>query len=173
MKKYLLTFILTISLLSLASAAPKDSKIITLKSGSTLKGKVIQLKDGIYTLEIPDLGRMDIPEANILSITSLQAPASQYSQSDGDTKLQKARLKSQVNQIQGDLLSDPEFTRDLQNIVNDKEVQSMLSDPQLLNDVLSYDPERIQQNDSVQELMKKKSIQELMEKVRQKLPAQQ
>lgn len=173
MKKYLLTFILTVSVLSLASAAPASSKIITLKNGSILKGKVIQLKDGIYTLEIPDLGRVDIPEANILSITSPRAPSSQHSQSDGSKNLQKAELKSQVDKIQGNILSDPGLMMDLQNIIADKEIQAMLSDPRLLNDVLSYDPEKIQRNDNVQNLMQNKNMQKFMEKVRQKLPDQQ
>ena len=173
MKKYFLTFILTICLLSLASAAPKNLKTITLEGGSILKGEVIQLKDGIYTLEILDLGRMNIPESNIQSITSSQAPSSQYSQSDGSNSLQKAQIKSQVNQIQEDILSDQGLMMDLQNILNDEEVQTMLSDPQLLNDVLSYDTEKIQQNDSVQDLIQNKKMQKLMEKISQKIPGQQ
>ena len=62
---------------------------------------------------------------------------------------------------------------ELQTIVSDEEVRSLLSDPELLNDVLSYDPEKIQQNDNVQELMQNKKMQELMEKIYQKMPAQQ
>ena len=173
MKKYLLTFILTITLLSLASAAPKKLKIITLKGGSTLKGEVIQLKDGIYTLEILDLGRMNVPESNIQSITSSETPGSQYSQSDGSNSLQKAQVKSQVNQIQKNILSDPGLMIELQNILNDGEVKAMLSDPKLLNDVLSYDPEKIQQNDNVQDLMQNEKMQKLMEKIRQKISGQE
>ena len=173
MKKYLLTFILTICLLSSASAAPKELKIITLKGGSTLKGDVIQLKDGIYTLDILDIGRMNIPESNILSITSSQASSSQYSQSDGSNSLQKTQIKSQVNQIQKNILSDPGLLMELQGILKDKEVQAMISDPKLLNDVLSYDPERIQQNDNVQDLMQNEKMQKLMEKIRQKISTQQ
>lgn len=172
MKKYLLTFFLTISLLSFASAAPKNLKIITLKGGSTLKGEVIQLKDGIYTLNILDLGRMNVPESDILSITSASASGSQNSQSDESSNQQKTQIKSQVNQIQENILSDPGLMMDLQNILNDEEVQSMLSDPALLSDVLSYDPEKIQKNDNVQNLMQNEKMQELMEKIRQKLPAQ-
>jgi len=172
MKKYLLTFILTICLLSFASAAPKKVKTITLKGGSTLKGEVIQLKDGIYTLEILNIGRMNIPESKILNITSSQAPSSQHSQSDGNKSLQKAQIKNQVDQIQGDILSNPELMIELQNIINDEEIQAMLSDPQLLNDVLSYDPEKIQQNDNAQGLMQNEKIQKLMDKIRQKIPAE-
>jgi len=61
---------------------------------------------------------------------------------------------------------------ELQNIINDEEIQAMLSDPQLLNDVLSYDPEKIQQNDNAQGLMQNEKIQKLMDKIRQKIPAE-
>ena len=173
MKKYLLTFILTITLFNLASAAPKTLKVITLKGGSSLKGEVIQLKDGIYTLDILDLGRMNIPESDILSITSSQVPGSQYSQPGENNHPQKEQIKNQVNQIQKDILSDPGLMIELQNIINDEEVQAMLSDPKLLNDILSYDPQRIQQNNSAQDLMQNEKMQELMEKILQKTSAQE
>ena len=173
MKKYLLTLILTITLVNIASAASENLKIITLKSGSTLKGKVLELTDGIYTVETSDLGRMQIPEANIISILSPQTAGSQNSTSGGSNNSQKAQIKNQVNQVQGQILSDPGLMMDLQNIFADKEVQNMLSDPKLLDDVLSYDPEKMQQNESVQDLMQNEKMQNLMEKILQTMPAQE
>ena len=173
MKKYLFTLILTVTLMSLASAAPQNLKIITLKSGSTLKGKVIQLKDGVYTVETSDLGLMQIPEANIISILSPQTADSQYPPSSGNNSLQKAQIKNRVDQIQESILTDPELMMDIQNIIADEEIQAMLSDPKLLNDVLSYDPEKIEQNKSAQDLMQIEKMQEFMEKILQKMPAQE
>ena len=49
----------------------------------------------------------------------------------------------------------------------------MLSDPKLLDDVLSYDPEKMQQNESVQDLMQNEKMQNLMEKILKTMPAQE
>jgi hypothetical protein len=171
MKKCLWTVVLTITLVNTAFCASKVMKTIVLKGGSTLRGEVIQLKDGIYTLEIPELGRMNIPQSHIVSITSSGASDSPNSQTDNTAKRTKGQIKSQVNQIQGNILSDPDLMTEIQNIIKDEEIQTMLTDPQLLDDVLSYDPDLMQQNDNVQNLLQNKKMQQLMEKIQQKIDA--
>ncbi len=166
MRKYFLTHILTIALLSLsATSYAQEIKVITLKNGSILKGKVLQLKDSIYTLETSDLGEVDIPESNILSITSSEG-------SSGSSEAQKTEMKKQIEQVQGTILSDPDIMEDIQDILEDDTVKAMLSDPGLLNDVQSFDPNKIQQNQNVQSLMNNPKMQELMNKLQQKIPAQ-
>ena len=169
MKKTILTLFIIITFVNLSIAGPKKIQIITLKGGSVLKGKVLQLQDGIYTIDVLNLGQMSIPESNILSITSTMPPEAQY---QDNSVSQKAQLKNQINQIQGGILSNPELMMDVQNILNDEEVQMMLSDPQLLNDILSYDPEKIQQNTNVQSLMQNQKMQQLMNKIQQQVPSQ-
>jgi len=41
-----------------------------------------------------------------------------------------------------------------------------------MQDVTSFDPQKIEQNTSVQELMNNPKIQDLMQKIQQKIPAQ-
>ena len=147
----------------------QEAKTITLKDGSVLKGKVIELNSGIYTIETLNLGRVDIPESNILSIASEEAINVQQT---GSNASQKAQLQNQVQEIQGNILSDPGLMVEIQDILKDEEVQSLLSDPKLLDAVLSYDPEIIQQNDNVQDLIKNPKIQELMNKINKKMPSQ-
>jgi len=161
-----------ITLLGLTSASrAQTTKIITLKDGSVLKGTVVHMKDGTYTLETSNLGRIDIPESNVLSITSPKTSSAQQQLTAGKDS-SKAQLQDQVQQIQGNIITDPELMTDLQNMLNDESIKSMLSDPKLMDDVLSYDPERIQQNNNVQRLMQNPKMQNLMNKVHQKIPAQ-
>lgn len=169
-KTYLLQISLVIILIgSAAISFAQTAKIITLKDGSVLKGKVIQLDNGIYTIETSNLGSINIPEVNILSIASPEATKVQQSESNAS---EKAQLKNQVQKIQGSILSDPGLMMDIQNIIKDEEVQVLLSNPKLLDDVMSYDQEKIRQNDDVQSLMQNPKIQNLMNKIQQKMPAE-
>ena len=173
MKKIFLVFTLTVTLLGLPSVSLAQSlKAITLKDGSLLKGKVIELHDGIYTVETSDLGRITIPESTILSITPVETATPVYQGSKETGGQQKVQLKTQVEHLQGSILGDPELMGEIQNILKDQEVQSLLSDPKLLEDVLSYDQEKIQNNDNVQDLLNNEKMQDLIKKVYQKIPRQ-
>ncbi len=166
MKKYFLfiAFALFLTTISTISSA-QTSKTIALKDGSFLKGEVVQLNDGVYTIETSNLGRIAIPESDILSITSAQADKSQNQKPNTS---QKKQIQNQVEAMQGSILSDPALMMEIQNIVNDPEVQALLTDPTLLDDVLTYDPEKIEKNNSAQDLIQNPKIQNLINKIQQK-----
>lgn len=173
MKKYFFIFTLASVLLGFTAASfAQTTKTITLKDGSVLKGRVIQLKDDIYTLETSTLGRINIPESKILSIASPQSLGPQHQPPNTGKSLQKAELKNQVQQLQGSILTDPGLMAELQNMLNDENIKAMLSDPKLMSDVLSYDQEKIQQNSNVQRLMQNPKMRDLMNKVHQRIPIQ-
>jgi len=151
----------------------QETKIITLKDGSVLKGKVIQLKDGLYTLETSTLGSVSIPESEILSIASPGTTGFDSEKSKESSESQKEQLKKQVEQIQGTILGDQGIMADIQKILEDENVKAMLSDPGLLNDVTSFDQNRIEKNSTVQNLMNNPKMQELMKNIQQKIPLEQ
>ena len=160
--------IVTFTTLSLAQA----TKIITLKDGSTLKGNVIGLKDGVYTLQTSNLGNVEIPESNVLSITPPQTHSGLSAGSTDANQAQKMQLKKQVEAIQGTILTDEGLMTEIQNMVNDEEIKSILSDPSLLNDVTSFDQNKIQENSNIQDLLKNPKMQDLMNKIQQKIQTQ-
>ena len=148
------------------TAHAQSVKTITLKDGSVVKGNVLQLTDGVYTLETDNLGKITVPEAEVVSITAESAPAPAAAQ---DTP--SASLKSQVQEVQASLLSDPEIMTEIQNIMQDPEIRGVLSDPAFMQAIMSYDPSQIQQNEKTQYLLKNPKFRALMEKMQQKLPA--
>lgn len=169
MKKYCTILILVMTLISISTASNAEAiKVIKLKDGSTLKGKVLRLDDGVYTLETSNLGEMNIDEADILSITTQdlsEKPATTSS-------TQKSELQRQVQQIQGTILSDEDVMTEIQNLLKDDNIKAMLSDPKLLEDVTSFDRQRIEQNTSIQDLMNNLKMRNLMNKIQQKIPTQ-
>ncbi len=160
----LLLFIILLGFACPLYAQP--AKVITLKDGSVIKGNVLQLADGVYTLETGNLGKITVPEAEIVSIAAESVPAAPDT---GNTA--SASLKGQVQEMQTSLLSDPEVMTEIQNIMQDPEIRGVLSDPAFMNAIMSYDPNQIQQNEKTQYLLKNPKFQSLMEKIQQKLPA--
>ena len=169
MKIYCSVLIFVMALISISTDSYADTlKIIKLKDGSTIKGKVLQLENGIYTLETSNLGEMNIDESDILSITSqefLEKPTTTSS-------TQKAELQKQVQQIQGTILADEEVIAEIQNLLEDDNIKAMLSDPKLLEDVISFDRQKIEQNTSIQDLMNNPKMRNLINKIQQKILAQ-
>ncbi|OGX29793.1 MAG: hypothetical protein A2705_01455 [Omnitrophica WOR_2 bacterium RIFCSPHIGHO2_01_FULL_52_10] len=167
MKKIFSTLFLIIAAANLALCAhAQAAKVITLKDGSVIKGNVLQLTDGIYTLETDNLGKVNVAESEIVSIAAESTPALQAT---GDTA--SAALKGQAQEIQTNLLSDPSIMAEIQNIMQDPEIRGVLSDPAFMNAIMSYDPKQIQQSEKTQYLLQNPKFQSLMEKIQQKLPA--
>jgi len=175
MKKFLLIGLL-IALLS-GSAIPahaRDKKVIKLTDGSILKGKVIELKDEIYTIEIltewqNDSGKpvapLKIPASSVESITAFLPPQNTQSSENADLQGQAFELKDKI-------MGDTGIMGGVNQLAEQEEIKQLLSDPQLLNDVMSMDPEKIQNNEKIQELMNNPEMQKLMLQIQQKYPLQ-
>jgi len=126
MSKFLPKLILTLALTLLLTHPlhAQSVKIIKLKDGSALKGEVIQLANGIYTIKTSNLGEIDIPESDILSIAAPGAVVQESTQSSGS---ENNAIKSQVQQVQGALLSDPKLMMEIQEVMQNEEVMKMLN----------------------------------------------
>lgn len=167
MKKLLLRLFIIVAAANLALCAfAQSTKTITLKDGSVVKGNVLQLADGVYTLETDNLGKITVPEAEVVSITAEAAPAPQ------EDNTASASLKSQAQEIQTNLLSDPSIMAEIQNIMQDPEIRGVLSDPAFMRAIMSYNPDQIQQSEKTQYLLQNPKFQSLMEKIQKKLPSQ-
>jgi len=177
MKRHLTTSLLAVLLLYSSSTLYAQSvKTITLKDGSILKGNLIDLKDHVYTIKTTNLGTININEDDILSITAGEPLTAPYSHnlSPSSTLLQgdgsgSPQLKDHVLQIQNQIMTDPQLINAIMKLTEDKEIQSILMNPQFINDVMSMDPNRIQGSDNAQTLMNNPKMKELIEKIQQSL----
>jgi hypothetical protein len=175
MRNFLLILAFTILGLNLASAGyAQNVKFITLTDGSVIKGKVIELKDDIYTIEIlPDwkgeqgeqVEPMKVPASSVESITSVKPDAQQ-------APVQSTDLKEDVSKMQEKIMADTEIMGQMNQIAEQEDIQKLLSDPKLLSDVTSMDPEKIQNSEGVQQLMNNPEVQKLLLQIQQKYPAQ-
>ena len=176
------------------SALAETSKVITLNDGSVIKGRVLSLQGGVYLVDSDLLGEINIPEEEVVSITtaaktsmigerptaaeiSVEAktltpgPLEPISPQAFPGTPQAGELREGVQQIQNQLLADPEIMQEIQDIFTDPELMSVMEDEDFLSAVFSMDPERIQQNPRTSSLMNHPKMQKLMQKIAQKLNA--
>jgi len=172
MHKIIRSLLITFSLLVLLqSSTLAATKIITLKDGSVLKGNIVKMMDGQYTLATENLGEIKVPESDVLSIQSLEAISSSQQLSNKGTS-GTSPLKNEVERLQGDILADPNLMNEVQTMIKDEEIKSLLSDPKLLDDVMSFDQDTIQNNKNIQQLLQNPKMKNLMNKIQEKIPAQ-
>ena len=159
----LLTAFLSITILSFA----QTTKNITLKDGSTVKGVVTNNSNGVYTVQTDNIGVIQIKDENIVSISS-QSPAPQpQAPSTANTS-----IENQMNQVQGVILSDPELMQEIQALIKDPQIMETLKDQKFIDDVMTHDAQKIQQNQKTQELLNNPQMKQLMEKINQKVGTQ-
>ena len=175
MKNPLLIFVLTMACLNFAPAGhAQNAKFITLTDGSVIKGRVIELKDNTYTIEIlPDwkgdpgeqVEPLKVPASSVESITSVKPDTE-------PVPAQSTDLKEHVSKMQEKIMADTEIMGQMNQIAEQEEVQKLLSDPKLLDDVMSMDPDKIQNSAAVQQLLNNPEMQKLLLQIQQKFPAQ-
>ncbi|MDP2652554.1 MAG: hypothetical protein Q8Q08_00825 [Candidatus Omnitrophota bacterium] len=161
-----------------ASTADSDLQTITLKDGTVLKGKLAQVEGDSYAVQTPNMGTVKVPVSAVSSITTGQAPAPMHPDAQalqnslsGLLGGQSAAMPQlgQMGSSQQALMMDPAFLAEVQLILQDENVRKILSDPQLQKDVMTMDPDTIQNNPSIQQLMTNPQMQELMQKMAEKM----
>ena len=171
-KKSLPLLVLALTLLNNPNLYAETLKTFNLKDGSIIKGEVLELNQGVYTVKT-ELGQVSIPDEDILSMSSNEAQANNPASPQPSTSATNSAIKGQVEQLQGSIMADPEMTAEIQKMMQDPEIMSILSDPKFMNDVLTYDPNRIEANQNTQQLLQKPAIQNLINKINQKFPQAQ
>ncbi len=151
--KNILNILLIASILFISSVSWADSpQVFTLKDGSQIKGKLIDIDDGIYIIESPALGEVEIEESEVLNISK---------QNEGPKDASNL-LSDHSGMIEQEILSDPALMENVQNIMADPEFMNMMMNPEMLNNLLSGNPEALMNNPNMQLLLDNPSMQELI-----------
>ncbi len=165
MKTKILPLTLLIVALSALVFAQQPSQTITLKDGTTLKGQLISVTNGSYTIDSPAVGQVTVSADQISSITSAGASSATPNILSADGKLSA----NTVNSIKTNMLQDPEIMSLMQELVQDPSVVEMLKDPSLMQAALSMDPEQVKNNPQVQKLVQNPTMQKILKIAAQKM----
>ena len=168
MKKnlYLLFFIFCVT----CSAHAQSIKNFSLKDGSTIKREIASFENNIYKVKTANLGQIEIPDSKVLTISSGDIPVSQNLQAPSLNN--NSAISAQVGQLQNSILSDPATMSQIENLVADPQIQTILKDPTFLNDIMCMDPTKIENNAKTQQLLENPRFKQLIDQIKQKVDPQ-
>ena len=127
-----------------------EVRMIELNDGSLLYGKIVSLKDGVYTINTMSLGSVKIEESKIRVIRF---------------KSDDQAAKEQIQAMQKLMLSDKEIINMIASLKNDPDVQKILKDPALMKAINSGDLETLISNPKFLKLLANPKILNIKKKV--------
>jgi hypothetical protein len=163
---------------------------ITLKDASVIVGKVLEMKDGVYSIESPALGKINLREENIVEIRLMgqneqypgnsntidihdgarrnqPSPARQkYEQSlqnqssGGSDGLN--RQQEEVNSRVRSMTADGNFVDSLMDVSGSESMMDVMSDPEVMDAISRNDYEFLMNNEKMKALMESQSIKNLL-----------
>ncbi len=162
---------ITVQILILAlcvlPALGRTEAIISLQDGSQLRGEVISMQDGVYTIQTPIIGTLQVQSNQITSISAggTSAPANPVPETAPAGNANNAEINQKLNTMQTQLLADPQFIAEVQELVNDPEIVQLMSDPSIMQAVMARDVRMMESNPRAKELMANPKMQALIEKL--------
>jgi len=127
-----------------------EVRMIELNDGSLLYGKIVSLKDGVYTIDTMSLGSVKIEESKIRVIRF---------------KSDDQAAKEQIQSKQKLMLSDQEIINVIASLKDDPDVQKILKDPALMKAINSGDLETLISNPKFLKLLSNPKILNIKKKV--------
>ncbi|MBF0483807.1 MAG: hypothetical protein HQL25_03765 [Candidatus Omnitrophica bacterium] len=137
--------------------------VIHLKDGSDIKGQVLSLTNGFYTIKTDTLGELTVKSEDVANISNTTLPPQQT------TPALPAETSAQMDQVKNQIMADPGLMQDIQALMNDKEIMQILQDPEFSKAVMNKDIQAVQNNPKTQELMNNPNMKKMMEKVGAKI----
>ncbi|HQL40714.1 MAG TPA: hypothetical protein PLO93_00260 [Candidatus Omnitrophota bacterium] len=169
MIKKFLCLALVILVVSASPLFAQEKRAIMLKDGTNIVAEILSFNNGIYTLAT-SFGRIDIPDTDIVSISSASATASSLPlTATQPTSPSGFPISSQINNIQGQLMQDPDFVSKAQDLSRNPEVMQVLSQPDIAAAIMNHDINALQNNPKIKELLSNPQVLDLIQSTGQKL----
>ena len=177
----LFIFMPSFSLAETGYSLNRPEQVIMLNDGTKIIGQLINVSNGIYTIETKHLGEMQVSVDDLKSISNSKDSDIKDTQTKnaGTENLNKDIQKNPtarqdtLTQIQQKAMSDPKVTSGIQELVNDPEIMKLIQDPKIMEAVTNMDPESLQNSKSAQELMKNPKMKKIMDQIGESLNLEQ
>jgi len=164
--------LITLSFLLVASTAfsqpsPNSAPLqtITLKDGTSIKGHLINISGDYYTIENETMGQVKVPAAQVVNISA----AASGSLTPPLQNNVAGAMPPSLNAAQMNIMQDPQTMSMVQELMQDPEIMELLKNPSIMQDALSMDPNKIQNNPDIQRLMQNPKMQEILRMTAQKM----
>lgn len=134
---------------------------IVLQDGSTINGEVVSLQSVSYKIKTDSLDVITLQQHQVKSIR--QGAESRQPSVPVDSVNQAS--PSAVQTLQSSISSDPGMMANILRLQNDPDMQAVLSDPELMRAIQSFDLQALQNNPKIQKLMSNSTVQSIQGKV--------
>ncbi|MFT4711713.1 MAG: hypothetical protein ACJAVI_000095 [Candidatus Azotimanducaceae bacterium] len=166
MKKLLISCLLC--LLPFGQAIAED-RLVVLKDGSQIQGKIISYQDGIYVIRSASLGELKLTDQQVQSISTMAARAPVAKSNNDQIKpiktAERSLLSGSLAQIQAQIASDPGIMSSVVELQNDPEMQALLADPEVMRAIQQFDLDALSRNPRIQKLMLSQKFKEIESRV--------
>jgi hypothetical protein len=157
MKKLILSLLLLLTITCPSFAA--ENKIITLQDGSKVKGTILGMDNGFYVVETPSIGEVRIADSKITSITTSEQP-------DQPEAPSNITATPEFKAVQTQVMNNPAILGDIQKLMDDPEVMSIISDPEFIAAIKSGNPGAVGSNPRLKALSENPKVQALIQKIK-------
>jgi hypothetical protein len=130
MNKTIFTLAVLILSANTAAFADQSDQVIVLKDGSQIKGTLAGINNGVYTVNTPIIGNVQVAASDVASITNANVPVASFPASNINNTLPSGsspNLDQQIANSQKQLLSNPQSMAILQEMAQDPEIAQALS----------------------------------------------
>ena len=149
-----------------AAFAEVQTRVISLKDGSTVQGKLVGVNNGVYTVETATLGTLSLKEEDVQSVgVSTAAPLAQNPGQPTGAMPSSVNTKVDFQAAQKDIMSNPALMADIQSIAADPEIVALVTDPAFMEAAQAKDINAISANPRTAKLMQNPKIKALIEKI--------
>ncbi len=155
---------------SCSSLVFAQEKIIELKDGVVLQGKVLSKDSEFYKISTRTLGAVLVKDSDIVSIKAAP-PQSQT----GDKKAQdagpgKIDLQPDAQLYQENIINNPELLESMKTLSQDEELTELLADPEVKAAIMNHDVEFLRNNEKFQKFMNNELLHKVIEEMTQPKP---
>lgn len=165
----------TLLILLVATFSPwllADDRIIELVDGSRIKGDLVSLQNGKYTVHTESLGTVTLNQSQIVNISSgtsrnadsgtpmNSVKSGTPTKSDSDSN-SRTVTKDAVSAIQSTIAADAGLTKDILKLQNDPDMQAVIADPEIMKAVQELDLEWLARNPKIKALMNNATMKDI------------
>ncbi len=147
--------LLTLLLLLLLPSTLLADMLIQLKDGSSLRGEVLSMDNGVYRVQTRSLGVITIPAANVQGMLSSDAGAATMVQPVPAAPVDP----SAVADITTRMMQDEGLLTSIMALQSDPAMQEILKDPEVMKAVQNFDLEALRNHPKIQALMRNPRVQ--------------
>ena len=147
-----------------------EEQTITLRDGTIVKGEVLQMADGIYSVKSSSMGVTQIKAEQVASISAINSVPNNTLNNlvnpSATPPASQGSVESQVNQLQTSIVSNPALMAEIQQLASDPDVIKLISNPAIMQAATTKDVNALKNNPAAQELMQNPKVKALIDKLR-------